>query len=93
MNVIGLAKRLDEVFLPGRSEFLMIHKSFYYLKLLLRIRDEAHRFAISYHRDLREKKIMASELDRNNGIGKVRKKYLLSRFGSVERIKKLTNEE
>jgi excinuclease ABC subunit C len=93
LNVIGLAKRLDEVFLPGRTESLMIPKSSASLKLLQRIRDEAHRFAISYHRDLREKKIRASELDQIQGIGKVRKNALLSRFGSVERIKQANIDE
>jgi excinuclease ABC subunit C len=93
LNVIGLAKRLDEVFLPGKAEPLMIPKSSTSLKLLQRIRDEAHRFAISYHRDLREKKIRASELDQIEGIGKVRKNALLTRFGSVERIKQANIDE
>lgn len=93
LKAIGLAKRLDEVFLPGKAESLMIPKSSSSLKLLQRIRDEAHRFAISYHRELREKKIRASELDQIQGIGKVRKNALLSRFGSVERIKQVNMDE
>lgn len=93
LNVIGLAKRLDEVFLPGKAESLMIPKSSSSLKLLQRIRDEAHRFAISYHRDLRERKVRASELDQIQGIGRVRKNSLLSKFGSVERIKQASFDE
>jgi excinuclease ABC subunit C len=87
LNVIGLAKRLDEVFLPERTSSLMIPKSSSSLRLLQRIRDEAHRFAISYHRGLRDKKVTRSEIDQIEGIGKIRKKALLTRFGSVERIK------
>ena len=93
LNVIGLAKRLDEVFLPEKTESLMIPKSSSSLKLLQRIRDEAHRFAISYHRGLREKKIRASELDQIQGVGRIRKKSLLSKFGSVERIRQANLDE
>ncbi len=93
LNVIGLAKRLDEVFLPERTSSLMIPKSSSSLRLLQRIRDEAHRFAISYHRGLREKKITKSEIDQIEGIGKIRKKVLLSKFGSVERIKQASLNE
>jgi len=92
-NVIGLAKRLDEVFLPGKESSLMIPRSSSSLRLLQRIRDEAHRFAITYHRDLREKKVTKSELDEIEGIGKIRKKMLLLKFGSVEAIKQATLEE
>ena len=93
LNVVGLAKRLDEVFLPERNSSLMIPKSSSSLRLLQRIRDEAHRFAISYHKTLREKKVRASELDQIKGIGKIRKKVLLSKFGSVERIKQASLNE
>lgn len=85
-NILALAKRLDEVFLPGRSQPLMIPKGSLSLKLLQRIRDEAHRFAIRYHRKLRGKRIIRSELDQIPGVGPVRKKALLKRFGSVEKI-------
>jgi excinuclease ABC subunit C len=93
INVIGLAKRLDEVFLPGKESSLMIPRSSSSLRLLQRIRDEAHRFAITYHRDLREKKVTKSELDEVEGIGRIRKKMLLLKFGSVEAIKQATLEE
>jgi excinuclease ABC subunit C len=92
-NVIALAKRLDEVFLPGKSDSLMIPKSSASLKLLQRIRNEAHRFAIDYHRKLRKKRIIKSELDEIPGIGPARRKILLSHFGSVERIKQVSLEE
>lgn len=93
ISVIGLAKRLDEIFLPGKESSLMIPRSSSSLRLLQRIRDEAHRFAITYHRGLREKKVTKSELDEVEGIGKKRKKALLSKFGSVEEIKQATLEE
>jgi len=92
-NVIALAKRLDEVFLPGKSDSLMIPKSSASLKLLQRIRNEAHRFAIEYHHKLRKKRIITSELDQISGIGPARRKILLSHFGSVERIKQASLEE
>jgi excinuclease ABC subunit C len=92
-NVIALAKRLDEVFLPGKSDSLMIPKSSVSLKLLQRIRNEAHRFAIEYHRKLRKKRIIRSELDLIRGIGPARRRILLSHFGSVERIKQVSLEE
>ncbi|HVP37224.1 MAG TPA: excinuclease ABC subunit UvrC [Terriglobales bacterium] len=93
INVIGLAKRLDEIFLPGKESSLMIPRSSSSLRLLQRIRDEAHRFAITYHRGLREKKIVTSELDELDGIGKIRKKALLLKFGSVEAIKGASLDE
>ncbi len=92
-NVIALAKRLDEVFLPGKSDSLMIPKGSASLKLLQRIRNEAHRFAVEYHRKLRKKRTIRSELDRIPGIGPARRKILLKHFGSVERIKQVSLEE
>ncbi|MFQ6032684.1 MAG: helix-hairpin-helix domain-containing protein, partial [Candidatus Zixiibacteriota bacterium] len=86
-NVIALAKRLDEVFLPEKSDSLMIPKGSASLKLLQRIRNEAHRFAIEYHRKLRKKRTIKSELDRIPGVGPARRKILLKHFGSVEKIK------
>ena len=71
----------------------MIPRSSSSLRLLQRIRDEAHRFAITYHRGLREKKVTKSELDEVEGIGRTRKKALLSKFGSVKAIKQATLEE
>ncbi|KPJ66282.1 hypothetical protein AMJ44_08615 [candidate division WOR-1 bacterium DG_54_3] len=92
-NVIALAKRLDEVFLPGKSDSLMIPKGSASLKLLQRIRNEAHRFAIDYHRKLRKKRTIKSELDQISGVGPTRRKILLKQFGSVKRIKGASLEE
>ena len=92
-NVIALAKRLDEVFLPERSDSLMIPKSSASLKLLQRIRNEAHRFAVEYHRKLRKKRTIKSEVDQIPGIGPARRKILLKYFGSVEKIKQASLEE
>ncbi len=88
-NIIGLAKRLEEVFLPGFGEAQNIPKTSSGLKLLQRIRDEAHRFAITFHRSLREKRTLKSELENIKGIGKKTAQKLLKEFGSVEKIKEL----
>lgn len=85
-RVIGLAKRLEEVFLPGVSDPQMIPKASSSLKLLQQIRDEAHRFAVTYHRTRRDKRTTASELDHIPGIGPTRKRALLRAFGSVKQI-------
>jgi excinuclease ABC subunit C len=92
-NVIALAKRLDEIFLPGKSDSLMIPKGSASLKLLQRIRNEAHRFAVEYHRKLRKKRTIKSELDQIPGIGPARRKILLKHFGSVEKIKQASLDE
>ncbi len=92
-NVMALAKRLDEVFVPGKSDSLMIPKSSASLKLLQRIRNEAHRFAVEYHRKLRKKRTIRSELDEIPGIGPARRKILLKHFGSVEKIKQASLHE
>lgn len=85
--IIGLAKRLEEIFLPGYKDAQMLPKTSASLKLLQRIRDEAHRFAVTFHRLRRKKRTIGSVLDKIPGIGKSRKQLLLSRFGSVQRIK------
>jgi excinuclease ABC subunit C len=87
INIIGLAKRLEEVFVPNASEAQSIPKTSSGLKLLQRIRDEAHRFAITFHRSLREKRTLVSELEEIKGIGKKTAQKLLKEFGSVEKIK------
>lgn len=84
--VIGLAKRLEEVFFPGVSDPQMIPKASSSLKLLQHIRNEAHRFAVTYHRTLRDRRTTASALDRIPGIGPTRKRALLRAFGSVKQI-------
>jgi len=84
--VIGLAKKLEEVFLPGYSDAQMLPRTSSALKLLQQIRNEAHRFAITFHRQRRKKRTLTSELDRIEGIGPKRRARLLQRFGSVKKI-------
>ncbi len=91
--VIGLAKRLEEVFLPGLSDPQNIPKSSSSLKLLQMLRDESHRFAIEYHRKLRQKRTLTSELDEIPGVGPSRRIALLKHFGSVKRIREAEVEE
>ena len=91
--IAALAKRLDEVFIPGISSPQNIPHGSPGLKLLQRIRDESHRFAISYHRKLRGKEMVSSVLDEIEGIGEVRKNRLLQSFGSIEKIKQASVEE
>ena len=93
LPAIGLAKRLEEVFIPGVSEAQSIPKTSSGLRLLQRIRDEAHRFAISYHRTVRAKRTLQTELDLIKGIGKIRAKELLEAFGSVQGVKFATEEQ
>lgn len=87
LNIIGLAKRLEEVFLPGAHEAQSIPKTSSGIKLLQRVRDEAHRFAITFHRSLRDKRTLKSELEEIKGIGKSTAQKLLKEFGSVDNIK------
>ncbi|RIK09678.1 MAG: excinuclease ABC subunit C [Acidobacteria bacterium] len=91
--VAGLAKRFEEVYLPGQAEPVRIERGSTALHILQRVRDEAHRFAISYHRKLRGKKMTRSALDGIAGVGDVRKKQLMRQFGSVKRLKEATLEE
>lgn len=83
VSTIGLAKRLEEIFLPGRSESVRLEDDDPALHLLQRIRDEAHRFAITFHRDLRSKRMQRSSLDDIPGIGPAKQKLLLEKFRSV----------
>ena len=91
--IIGLAKRLEEVFFPGESEALSLPKTSSGLKLLQQVRDEAHRFAITFHRQLRAKRTLQTELDLIKGIGKKRAEELLETFGSVQGVKFATQEQ
>jgi excinuclease ABC subunit C len=91
--IIGLAKENEEIYIPDRSEPLVLPKDSPALQLLQRIRDEAHRFAISYHRSLRGKSALQSVLDNIPGIGDKRRKALMEYFGSVESIKRAGVEE
>jgi excinuclease ABC subunit C len=91
--VVGLAKRMEEVYLPGQAEPLRLPRDAEALYLLQQVRDEAHRFAITYHRNLRSKRMVDSVLDEVEGIGPTRKKALLRRFGSLKRIREATEAE
>jgi len=91
--IVGLAKQQEEMFLPGRRDSIMLPRDSQGLFLLQRIRDEAHRFAITYHRNVRGKKAIVSDLDSIHGVGGRRKKALLQRFGSVPQIRKASTEE
>ncbi len=92
-NIIGLAKRLEEVFFPNNSDPELIPKTSSGLKLLQQVRDEAHRFAITFHRERRSKRIIKSELTDIKGIGTETAKLLLEKFGSLESLKKSTQQE
>jgi len=91
--VIGLAKEFEEIYLPEASEPLRLGLDHPAVKLLQRLRDECHRVANSYNAQLRLKKISESVLDEFPGIGEQRKKALLKKFGSVQRLKTATLEE
>ena len=91
--VIGLAKRLEEVWVPSEPDPIIMPRNSEGLYLLQRIRDEAHRFAITYHRSKRSKRMTASALDAVRGLGEHRRKALVTHFGSVARLKEASVEE
>jgi len=93
LPVAALAKRLDEVFVPGASDPLNIRRDSSGLRLFQRLRDEAHRFAISYHRQLRKKRTLLSELQSIDGVGAVRRNQLIQHFKTIKRIKEASVEE
>jgi len=93
IEVAALAKREELVYVPGRAEPVHLPHDSPALKLLQRVRDEAHRFAIDYHRRLRGRRALASLLDSVPGIGPKRKELLLSRFGSLEGLRRASLEE
>lgn len=91
--VVSLAKRLEEIFVPGRRTSVLLPRTSQALYLVQRIRDEAHRFAVSYHRNVRQKTAVASQIDSVPGVGPARRKALIKAFGSVRGIKAATAEE
>jgi len=91
--VIGLAKRLEEVWVAAEPDPIILPRNSEGLYLLQRVRDEAHRFAISYHRSKRSKRMTASALDSVRGLGEHRRKALVTHFGSLARLRKATVEE
>jgi excinuclease ABC subunit C len=91
--VCGLAKRMEEVWLPGESDPVILPRTSEALYLLQRIRDEAHRFAITYHRQKRSTSMLVSLLDDVPGLGETRRKALMKQFGSLKRLRAATVEE
>jgi excinuclease ABC subunit C len=93
ISVVGIAKRLEEIYFPGDSIPLYIDKNSETLRVIQHLRDEAHRFGITHHRDRRSKSQAVSELDSINGIGAKSKELLLKQFRSVARIKQATLQQ
>ncbi len=91
--IVALAKREEELFLPAQSEPVILPRNSQGLFLVQRIRDEAHRFAVEYHRKLRRKQGIASQLDQIPGIGPRRRQTLLKAFGSIEAIREASVDE
>ncbi|EOM75789.1 excinuclease ABC subunit C [Rhodococcus rhodnii LMG 5362] len=91
--VIGLAKRLEEVWVPGEEDPVILPRTSESLYLLQRIRDEAHRFAITFHRSKRSRRMTASALDSVRGLGDTRRRALVEHFGSVARIREASVDE
>lgn len=93
IDLIALAEREEEIFVPNESNPIILERRDYCLKMLIRIRDEAHRFAINYHRQLRGKRALSSVLDTIKGLGKVKKKALLAHFKDLSGIILATKEQ
>jgi excinuclease ABC subunit C len=93
VTIVSLAKRIEEVFFPGRSEPLVLAHDTPELQLLQRVRDEAHRFAITHHRIRRDRAMTSSVLDELPGVGPARKRALLAHFGSPDAILSASREE
>lgn len=91
--ICSLAKREEEIFRPFEEDSILLKRGSPEFRLVTAIRDEAHRFAITYHRSLREKRIHKSELDDIEGIGKVRKQKLIKHFGSLKKIREASLED
>jgi excinuclease ABC subunit C len=91
--VCGLAKRLEEVWLPSQEDPVILPRTSEGLYLLQRIRDEAHRFAITHHRQRRSKSMTSSALDGVPGLGSVRRKALLKHFGSLKKLRAASVDE
>ena len=92
-EIIGLAKKQEEIYFPGRSDPVLLSRRSEALFLLQRARDEAHRFAVTFHRKRRAKRSLASNFDLLPGIGKARRKQLLDHFGSFAKFKEATLSE
>jgi excinuclease ABC subunit C len=92
-TVVGLAKNEEEIFFPGDTESVKLPWNSESLKLIRRLRDEVHRFGISFHRDLRSKGAFTNDLEQVKGIGKATANALLKEFRSIKNIKERSFEE
>jgi excinuclease ABC subunit C len=92
ISIIGIAKKLEEIYFPGDSVPIYINKNSQTLKVIQHLRDEAHRFGITFHRDKRSKDFITSELNTISGIGEKTTQKLLKEFKSVKAIKEQTIE-
>ena len=93
LTVIGIAKKLEEIYFPGDSVPIYIDKNSISLKIIQQLRNEAHRFGISFHRDKRSSAMLKSGLDEIDGIGDKTKDLLLNHFKSVENIQSVSEDE
>jgi excinuclease ABC subunit C len=93
INIIGLAKKLEEVYFPNDSMPILLSKKSYYLKLLQQIRNEAHRFAINYHKDLRSKNFLKSKIETIKGIGEKTRLKLINKFGSLDKLREVDKKD
>ena len=93
IEIISLAERFEEVFKPDSNQSIMLPRRSFALKLLINIRDEAHRFAITYFRNLHTKNALKSELQKIDGIGEKRQKQLFKRFKTIQDIQKATVDQ
>ena len=93
IKIISLAEKFEEIFLPNDGTPLMLKRTSDELKLLQRLRDEAHRFAITFHRNLRDKNSISDPLDKVSGIGKVKRIALYTQFKTLENIKNASLDE
>ncbi|MFW9822437.1 MAG: excinuclease ABC subunit UvrC [Candidatus Thorarchaeota archaeon] len=91
--IIGLAKKHEEIFIPNQKNPILLPKDSYLLKLLQRVRDEAHRFAVRLHKKQRKKRMIGSLLDDIEGVGPITRNKLLNHFGSIQNIKNASVEE
>lgn len=93
MPIFALAERLDEIYMPGREDTLYLERNSPALHLIQRIRDEAHRFALTHHQSLRSKTSIHSRLEEIEGIGPKRRKALLRHFKSLQKMKEATMKQ
>jgi excinuclease ABC subunit C len=93
VTVIGIAKKLEEIYFPGDSVPIYLDKNSISLKIIQQLRNEAHRFGINFHRDKRSSNMIKSDLDQIRGIGPKTKEILLKHFDSVDKIKDASSEE